>query len=155
MSRFTSCPSPTILQKEGSGGRVDPEGKSSGQKQHVFQFALLKHPLSKSSGCLQGLDIMTHLSGFLRIYQKSLSEWDLGNEAYLYHREASNTFSVLDTIYYRDHLVFADGCLIRGVGWGDRVFNHLNVIEVSCQYCWGFFLPPQVWSFLWWPMRTT
>ena len=68
---------------------------------------------------------MTHLSGCLGIYQKSPSEWDLGNEAYLYHGEASNAFSVLDTKRYGDHLAFADGGLIEGVGWGDRVSNHL------------------------------
>lgn len=49
---FTCCLSPTTWQKEGCGVSVDTEGKSSGQKQRVFQFALLKHPLSKSSGCL-------------------------------------------------------------------------------------------------------
>lgn len=63
---------------------------------------------------------MTHLSCCLRIYQKSPSEWDLGNEAYLYHTEASNTSSVLYTKHYRDHLVFADGCLVKGVGWVGR-----------------------------------
>lgn len=86
------------------GGSVDSGGKSSIQKQHSLQFALLKHPLSKSSGCLKGLDIMTHLSGYLRIYQESPSEQDLCNEAQLYHELAWNTFSVPYTQSYRDQL---------------------------------------------------
>ena len=68
------CLSPSTLQKNGFRGSVDSGKESSIQKQLAFQFALLKHPLSESSGCLKGLDIMTHLSGCLRIYQKSSTE---------------------------------------------------------------------------------
>ena len=65
---------PSTLGKNGFRGSVDSGEESSIQKQLAFQFALLKHPLSESSGCLKGLDIMTHLSGCLRIYQKSSTE---------------------------------------------------------------------------------
>lgn len=50
MPRFTSALAPSTLQEEGIWGSMDAEGKSSIPEQRVFQFALLKHPLSGALG---------------------------------------------------------------------------------------------------------